>query len=368
MIDHDGVVHHPLGSGSYYFKQNLVKYLNDQCSRPQITLHIGSQPNSSPHIGNLVTFSTGFALAAAIKTKFQRDIRAKFVYVDSAPTPGKDLLINGVRYQKSLGHTGDFRANQTPFMKVLDQLSNLSGVAYDIETQNFWRSKPAFGAILRNIVAHHKTLGAHLSPETGKLAIRASCPREGCGLADKHGLNNQYHDDSRITFICPDHGEHHVDLTSSQDLDRLEFNTPLRNLIRILVCSQDSETSWIMCTGSDYAGFYQEQLTWRLLERPGNAPIIFYAPLILDWSGVKLSKSLYVKQGSYKYLCDAGRRYLLDTDIFLKTECGLKALFEEVQDWVEKPYMLFRNYSLEYIDMQLLSRGMQLPQENGLNH
>lgn len=117
-----------------------------------------------------------------------------------------------------------------------------------------------------------------------------------------------------------------------------------------------------MCTGSDYAGFYQEQLIWRLLDRPGNAPIIFYTPFILDWFGVKLSKSMYVEQGAYQYLCDAGRRYMLDADTLLKTEGGLKALFEEVQDWVGKPYMLFRNYSIDYLDTRLISRGMRLSQ------
>ncbi|XHG08681.1 hypothetical protein AWENTII_011775 [Aspergillus wentii] len=318
MLPHDGAVHHPLG---------------------------------------------GFALAAALKKEFQRDIKAKFLYVDSAPSPGQDININGVRYQKSLKHTGDFGANQAAFTKVLDEMSALSGVPYDIETQNFWRSNPAFGAILRDIVGRHKTLGPHMSPETGKLAIRASCTHEGCGLADKHGMNNKYHDNN-ITFVCPEHGDHHIDLTSPQDLDRLEFNTPLRNLIRILICSRDPNTSWIMCTGADYAGFYQEQLTWRLLERPASAPVIFYAPLVLDWSGGKLSKSMYVKQGAYKYLRDSGRSYVLDTDAFFRNEGGLKALFEEVQDWVENPYKLFRNYSVEYLDTQLISRGMKLI-ENG---
>ncbi|GFF78712.1 hypothetical protein IFM60648_05287 [Aspergillus lentulus] len=199
-----------------------------------------------------------------------------------------------------------------------------------------------------------------MSPETGKLAIRAPCPHNDCGLADKHGINNQYHADGRITFVCPDHGEHHIDLTSPHELERLEFNTPLRNLIRILLCSRDTDTSWIMCTGSDYSGFYQEQLTWRLLEHPENTPVIFYTPLILDWSGAKLSKSLYIRENGYKYLIDAGRRYLLDADTFLETEGAIEALFEEAQDWVDKPYKLFRNYTVDYIDMQLISRGMRL--------
>ncbi|EEH11255.1 conserved hypothetical protein [Histoplasma capsulatum G186AR] len=364
MIQHDGETHHPLGAGSYYFKEHLINYLNDQCSRPSIALHVGSQPNCSPHIGNLTTFTVTFALAAALRKEFRREVRVKFVYVDSAPSPGQEANINGVIYQRSLKHTGDLEDNQTTFMKVLDQLSQISGIAYDVETQNLWLSHPAFPGVLRIIVAQHEVLGPHMSPDRGKLAIRASCPHDGCGLTDKHGVNNQYLHDGRITFACPNHGEHHVSLSSASDLKRLEFNTPLRNLIRILICSQDPDKSWIMCTGSDYAGFYQEQFTWRLLECPAKAPIIFYSPLIIDWSGGKLSKSLYVKKGAYKYLCDAGRRYMLDADTFMKTEGALNALFAEIQDWVEEPRKLFRNYSIDYIDKQLISRGMKLVQGN----
>ena len=55
--------------------------------------------------------------------------------------------------------------------------------------------------------------------------------------------------------------------------------------------------------------------------------MIFYAPLVLDWSGSKLSKSLYVKEGAYKYLCEAGLGYMLDVNILLDAESGLEALF-----------------------------------------
>ncbi|GIJ92098.1 hypothetical protein Asppvi_011073 [Aspergillus pseudoviridinutans] len=291
---------------------------------------------------------------------FDRNVRVKFIFVDSAPTPGQEFLINDVKYQKSLKQTGGFQTNQKAFAKVLSRLSELSGVSYEFDTQSFWRSNPDFPNILQSLVERYRILGPHMSPETGKLAIRAPCPHKDCGLADKHGINNQYHADGRITFVCPDHGEHHIDLTSPHELERIEFNTPLRNLIRILLCSVDTDTSWIMCTGSDYSGFYQEQLTWRLLEHPENAPVIFYTPLILDWSGAKLSKSLYIRENGYKYLIDAGRQYLLDADSFLEIEGGIEALFEEAQDWVDKPYKLFRNYTVDYIDMQLISRGMRL--------
>ena len=87
---------------------------------------------------------------------------------------------------------------------------------------------------------------------------------------------------------------------------------------------------------------------------------MFYAPLVLDWTGLKLSKSLYVEEGTYKYLSDAGLGYMLDTNLLLAAESGLEALFAEVQHWVAEPHRLFRNYSVEYLHMQLTGRGMKL--------
>ncbi|KAL4862892.1 hypothetical protein BDV12DRAFT_206878 [Aspergillus spectabilis] len=359
MCLHDGVVHHPLGAGSYYFKAALIRYLSDQCAQSPIAIHIGYQPNCTPHIGNITTFTTGFAIAAALKADFNRDVRVKFVLVDTAPSPTESTTINGVKYQKNLNHTGAVKQNMTPLTEILDRLSSLSTIPYGLETQNIWRSNPAFSTILQKIISHRHTLGAHLSPETGHLAIRASCPQ--CGLADKHGLHNQYHEDGHhITLFCPNHGNYTVDLTSHEDLNRLEFNTPLRNLLRILLCSADQKQSWIMCTGSDYAGFYQEQLLWKLLDTPSTAPVIFYAPLITDWSGGKLSKSLYVEQGAYKYLDELGRGYLLDGGMFSGIEGGVETLWDEVRGWIGRPYMLFRNYSVEYIDGRLRSGGMRV--------
>src|SRR5215469_15884837 len=126
MIPHDGVVHHPLGAASYYFGQNLLQYVHNQCTRGRIIFHIGAQPNSSPHIGNITTFGTAFALASALKSDFSREVTVKLVYVDSAPAVGEQIDINGITYQRSLGYTGDFYANQGTFTKVLDRFSSLS--------------------------------------------------------------------------------------------------------------------------------------------------------------------------------------------------------------------------------------------------
>lgn len=102
--------------------------------------------------------------------------------------------------------------------------------------------------------------------------------------------------------------------------------------------------------GSDYAGFYQEELLYRassILGYPSHKlPMIFYAPLITDWSGAKLSKSSYVKEGAYSDLPNEFISYE-----FLKKKYdfkGLDIIYNIVSTWVDNPYMLFRHYSIYY--------------------
>jgi hypothetical protein len=215
------------------------------------------------------------------------------------------------------------------------------------------------------------------------LAMRCACPHEGCGLAEKHGRKNQYSVDASgvatISFYCPDHGYHSVTTSNRADVARLEFNTPLRNLVRafafgfhtadsrkpartvIGVKGIEEGREWVhmRVTGSDYAGTYSEQLLWRqifLLSSAPNLggiplPVISYAPLVLDWAGSKLSKSLYVEKGAYKYLQDMGMSYLLSFREMKESGRDHKILFEEVAKWLNSPKKLFRSYSINYLHM-----------------
>ena len=110
--------------------------------------------------------------------------------------------------------------------------------------------------------------------------------------------------------------------------------------------SSDEISDWVRVTGFDYAGYYQEQMLFRNIT---DSPIIIYAPLILDWSGVKISKSLYVREGGYEYLRLQGLEYCLSFKKFQEDGKNLDVLFKEVDSWVNNPSGLFRSYSLEYI-------------------
>lgn len=162
-----------------------------------------------------------------------------------------------------------------------------------------------------------------------------------------------------MEFLCPEHGKHRVDLGVASDVAKLEYNTPIRNLVRALAYASDEVCSHIRITGSDYAGSYQEnflQRPWSQLasydgdlQRLHRQPITVYAPLIVDWAGSKLSKSLYVREDAYRYLEAQGMDYLISYERMKASNKDLRLLFDEVGKWVNDPKKLFRSYSIEYL-------------------
>jgi hypothetical protein len=285
--------------------------------------------------------------------------------VDTAPFQNRTFVANGLRYQRSYRVFPDeLELNMSAYREILGLMSKWSGVPFTIKYQGDFFSGAHIPNALRYILEHRGTLAAQLSPGHKALALRAACPE--CGIAEKHGLLNRYaaHD---VFFNCPSHGEHRVSLALPSEVRRLEANAPTRNLIRSMTHLLDQDSHHIRVTGADYAGIYQEGLLYRPLKQwsaltnlgRGRTPHIFYAPLIVDWSGAKLSKSLYIRKDGY------GAMKLLGTDGLLSYDrlksChgpqGLRRIWDEVETWFEKPEMLFRSYSVEYF--QGILKGSQ---------
>lgn len=426
---HDGQVHDPLGGGSYAFQNDIVEpvllaLMNDEVlsngekglladkwsngtdpknypatthesctgfpiqlpTRP-IVIHVGAQPNNSPHAGTLVVFCYAFSLARGIRNRMQAaeanadstppPISIEITFVDTAPVKGQETEIGGIRYQKSYRDVpGALDAHMADYEEVLHLLSTWSDIPFTTAFQSDFFSGPAVPSLLRYIVAHHDLLGHQLSPKYGTLALRAACPIPGCGLAEKHGQLNVYNDisshqnknassaahDATITFHCPQHGPHTICISEPADVARLEANAPARNLIRSMSQLLDTSTHHVRITGADYAGMYQEVFLYRPLAAwsaatglaAGRTPHILYAPLIVDWSGAKLSKSLYIREGGYEAMKLFGAEGLcgftqLKSQFGGDGEEGLRRLWEEVQGWVEDPRKLFRTFSVEYL-------------------
>lgn len=187
-----------------------------------------------------------------------------------------------------------------------------------------------------------------------------------CGLVDKHGVKNIYHQEggggggggSTVSFECPQHGR--FTYSTETDAHKFQFNCQLFNLVLGLYYERVSY-NYIEICGSDYAGFWQEQLLWRFLSKP---ILIVYTPLISDWSGSKVSKSLYLQQTVYEYLKKAGQEYLLSYRVLRQEGRDLAVLWREIEHWVDEPYRSFRGYSLHYLHLLFGKKRISL----GINH
>lgn len=349
IIKHDGVVHHPRGGGSYVFGESFLQYLIKNITKNEIRISIGAQPNSSPHLGTLVVFSLAFAIAQKlIELSNKLKIKVFFEIVDTAPAKNEE--INGINYQISLRDCGLLKKHITDYIRILKLLKKWSNIEYIIRYQSEFNELEYTKDTVHSIIDNKDIIAPILDPSKNRLRIRLGCPK--CNRSDKDGENTIFKN-SEIISYCPIHGEYKENYFRS--VKRFEYNTPLRNLIRALVYSKQNTDinvpyEWIRLTGSDYAGFYQEQLLYKcaslLNVNAHNLPFLIYSPLITDWSGAKLSKSLYVNDNAYSYLPSYVNNY---RELIKKFgDSGLKSVFLETINWINNPFKLFRNYSVYY--------------------
>lgn len=119
QINCDGKVYNPLGGGSYVFEKDIVKFLLAKFSKNNIVISIGAQPNSSPHFGTLIVFSTAFSLAKKMmEVNPSLNVKVLFEVVDTAPS--ETIEINNVKYQKSLKSTGKINNNFNDYIEILE--------------------------------------------------------------------------------------------------------------------------------------------------------------------------------------------------------------------------------------------------------
>jgi hypothetical protein len=257
---------------------------------------------------------------------------------------GYQEIINGCVYQRSLCDTGRFQEFFSDYKEILSVLSRRYEIDYKIRLEEEFLMSEGMSDIVQSIIQERECLGKVLAPTGGALAIRAACPE--CGLVDKYGVNNRYSPDgTSVSFECPQHGRFARSIKAEPH--KFQFNCQLFNLV-LARYYQTVPYNYIEICGSDYAGFWQEQFLWRFLERP---ILIVYTPLIADWSGSKLSKSQYLREGAYEYLKQAGQEYLLSYQVFKAEKRNISVLWQEIEDWVDRPYKLFRAYTLHYLHL-----------------
>ncbi|CAG8568360.1 9025_t:CDS:1 [Scutellospora calospora] len=353
---HDGKFHYPPGGGASVFKEKYINYIFNYLPKNEVRINVGVTPNTSPHFGIITTFSLAFALAQQLK-KLGKTLTIIVGIVDTESIKSDKYIFDDIVFQKSLAYTGGIYDYIDDYKELIEKLSSyFGGIDHIIVNQSDLSLHRKAPEIIRKIINERERIGQLLFPLKNSLGLTAACPQ--CGLADKYGVKNCYNGDI-INFFCPNHGFHSIDI-SKDNLQKLEYQTPLRNLIRGLLYTEDNKEkaipySWLRVTGCDFSGFYQEQLLYRGIAMFNidiiNSPLIVYGPLVIDWSGAKLSKSILV-EGGYKYMTKQGLDYFINYQKF-KTKFnskGLEILFDETNLWLEESHRLFRNYPIFYFE------------------
>lgn len=350
-----GYVFYPPVGIAYVTKDlsDLIKYKLH--NKKKIIINTSSQPNSIPHLGTLMTIMTAFALAKKFNNDFNIDVQVQFDELENSPFEKKK--INNIIYTKSLCDVYEkgislSDKNMKTYKEIFDKIKCLSGIKYTIRTYQEFQKKEYIRDIVIQILKNKKFFESLLSPSLENLHIRIKCPV--CNLMDKENKNLLIDTNLFVLKnICPVHGEFSIEIKNTNDY--IDLNTQLRDLIKgVLLLREDKEnnTLTIMVDGGDWGGIWNHRIHCEgLLNLNCNELTTrFFTPMILDWSGAKFSKSLYLKK-SYSNINKA----FLDFRVFKETfgEQGLIKLWNECESWVSDPKKFFRNYSVEYLDLIL---------------
>ena len=107
-----------------------------------------------------------------------------------------------------------------------------------------------------------------------------------------------------MSSYCPIHGEYSIRIAKDSN-DKFDMNVPLRYLVKILYLLELNKTNNmlnVIVDGGDWSGMWPLRVYMEPLLKLGytDVPSIIYTPTILDWSGSKLSKRMYVGNQAYR--------------------------------------------------------------------
>lgn len=356
MTDRLSSVHYSVGGIPQYYNSPLDIIACDITNEiKEVMVNTSVQPNSIPHFGTITTFMGAFLLAQRVQNHFKIKSSVEIDFIDCGPTAKYHQTggtscksIAKTPYENESGKSIAEHYIENYYIPLLNWISNKTGICYKTrrykEFQEIYLIRKVTCQIYNNI-----RISKILNPETEKLHIRSECPI--CGNIDKKMehtfLTSEENDSFRIHSFCPDHGEY-TTLISPQNKQYFEANTQLRDITKGALMSEYKTRNilGIMFDGGDWGGVWTHHVHCKVLnELDYDIPIRLFAPLILDWSGGKLSKSIY---RSDAFLCaDALENY--ECFIARFGNKGLDAILNEVDAWLSESKKFFRNYSLDYI-------------------
>jgi hypothetical protein len=315
------------------------------------------QPKAAPHFGTGIVIMTAFALARLFQDTFGKPATVLLDMLDNAPA--QTTVIDGIQYSLCLSHAAidggrsAAETNTEPVRRLAVDASQRAGTGFGLRRYSQIQAQPGFRHGLAGILSLPEVFQPLFSPSGHRLRVRPVCPR--CGLVDKAARTVQVRHDKGLTlaFRCGNHGSQAARLDDPAAV--IDANTPIRTVLRSLCFSRDRDEHGIetvVLNGGDWAGAWMQRVYFDGLHQLGccgaRVPFNIFTPQILDDSGAKLSKTLYLTRGAYADVPPAWTSMQAFEDRF--GAAGLDMLWDEVTRWVQSPQKFFRNYTVRYLE------------------
>lgn len=336
------------------YPTTVITYVIDDIARlsnirdtNEVVAHYGSQITNHPHLGTMVSAMCAYAIAKHIAEQNDVPSRVNFTFLENEG--GIVKIVNGIKYQRMLcdEHGGAFEEYLNSFRDMFSKMSSLSGVPLTVDSYRDLQAKPLARKTLLKIIDNQNTIIPIVTPLRDKVGIRFKCPE--CNYLDKHYKTLEMTEYvpgemARFTSRCFDHGEHEHTITPSNQ-DFFDVSGMIRNIMKEVVLGSQSGRSYpIIIKGSDWIPTAMmvsealEELGYSRNQRPQR----MFTPLVLDWSGAKLSKSEIEDEKSP----------FLSYPEFIKTYGaeGLKKLWDEVSSWTGDTRKFYRHYTVDFFE------------------
>lgn len=326
--------------------------------KQRLRVTTAAQLNGTPHIGTVVTVLSVFAVAGRAADVLDLPATVIFDALDNAPA--EQVEIEGETYTRTVGDLIDAghldRAERVSgFERLLRWAASRSHVRYEFRPYSVYQGLPPVRACLHTIASRLDDFRPIVAPADEIVRIRPRCPR--CRLMEKSAKNltvtagdGVVHLDSR----CPVHGQYRetIDINSSDGW--YDANTPVRSIQKGFLLSAERDlyqACSVSVDGADWGGAWHAHVLAPALATlgipPAEWPTSVFTPLVLDRSGGKLSKTLYVRYGAaYADLPEA----FLNLDVLLDQhgDGALDAIWTEATRWAAEPRRLHRSYTVDY--------------------
>lgn len=342
---------------------DLIRAAARDAHRLRVTT--AAQLNGTPHIGTVVSMLAVFAITAHAAETLDLPATIVFDALDNAPA--EQVEIDGRLYTRNVEDliaTGHLEREERTggFDRLLAWAAARSGVRYEFRPYSVYQQLPAVRACIHAIASRQKAFAPIVAPADGIVRIRPRCPE--CRLMEKSAASLRITAGTSVVHLdsrCPRHGAYRETIDIAGASGWYDANTPVRSVQKgyLLAAERDTHQACpVSIDGADWGGAWHAHVLAPALAALGipahRWPVSIFTPLILDRTGGKLSKTLYVRYGAdYADLPPA----FLDLTLLLDQhgDQALEALWTETTRWAAEPRRLHRSYTVDYLAQLITS-------------